>query len=413
MEDNYTYILNLKYQLETEYYRLKSQYSYFNDMDINNIMNYYDDINIKIKNLQLEDNKLIQLYLLENDIEKLLSEYNDGIYGVINYIKSDNNLLIKYITDKHVEYYNKSNLVKKIIDKNKFTETGINESYGIVFIYEKNNNQLNNLNKVYLLKNGDIDYLNDNNSDEEDDNIITKIYEFGQKIILKEIIYDSSFEKDENNKELEELKQKQLLMDNIIRFNKKYKKYIEDNIKSEEIKKMLINHNFIKMLVKKVISPINKQYDITNILNYDFENKLSNIKFSNKLEQIDYDNFIINHFNDNIEDIIININELYNIDNRLNSYLYIIVDILFRIYIDLNQNNKSYCLSKDLINYFDFTSLLTEPDSNTNSLKRRHWINLLDSNDKKKIISSLLILINSKTKTLDNTFRYFESLFNF
>jgi len=413
MEDNYTYILNLKYQLETEYYRLKSQYSYFNDMDINNIMNYYDDINIKIKNLQLEDNKLIQLYLLENDIEKLLSEYNDGVYGVINYIKSDNNLLIKYITDKHVEYYNKSNLVKKIIDKNKFTETGINESYGIVFIYEKNNNQLNNLNKVYLLKNGDIDYLNDNNSDEEDDNIITKIYEFGQKIILKEIIYDSSFEKDENNKELEELKQKQLLMDNIIRFNKKYKKYIEDNIKSEEIKKMLINHNFIKMLVKKVISPINKQYDITNILNYDFENKLSNIKFSNKLEQIDYDNFIINYFNDNIEDIIININELYNIDNRLNSYLYIIVDILFRIYIDLNQNNKSYCLSKDLINYFDFTSLLTEPDSNTNSLKRRHWINLLDSNDKKKIISSLLILINSKTKTLDNTFRYFESLFNF
>lgn len=411
MEDNYTYILNLKYQLETEYYRLKSQYSYFNDFDINNIMKYYDDISIKINNIQLEDNKLVQLYLLENDIENVLSEYNDGIYGIINYMKSDNDLLIKYIADKNVEYHNKSAIVKKIIDNNKFTETAINESYGIIFMYEKNNNQLNNLNKVYLLKNGDINYLN-NNLDEDDDIIITKIYEFGQKIILKEIIYNSTFEKDENNKELEELKQKHSLMSNIIRFYKKYKKYIEDNIKSEEIKNMLINHNFIKVLVKKVISPINKQYDITNILNYDFENKLSNIKFSNKLEQYDYDNFIVNHFNDSIEDIIININELYNIDNRLNTYLYIIIDILFRIYVDLSQNNKSYCLSKNLTNYFDFTSLLTEPDSSTNSLKRRHWVNLLDSNDNKKITSSLLILINSKTKTLDNTFKYFESLFN-
>ena len=127
-------------------------------------------------------------FLSNVDIENLLLEYEDGTYGILNYFnKNPNpNKIIEFIIDNNYEYYNKQSIINKLIKDNKI----IDKSYGILFLYTKNDKSIVDLKKVYLLKNNDINYLN---SDDTDEQIITKIYEFGTKIILKEEIYDNNF----------------------------------------------------------------------------------------------------------------------------------------------------------------------------------------------------------------------------
>jgi hypothetical protein len=81
------------------------------------------------------------------------------------------------------------------------------------------------------------------------------------------------------------------------------------------------------------------------------------------------------------------------------------------MYIDNYLGYKSYCLSKSLLEYLKFSNLLSDPETNTITLKRRHWNQLLETKDNKKIISSILYLIKTKTHTLDETFKYFELIF--
>jgi hypothetical protein len=48
-------------------------------------------------------------------------------------------------------YHNKDSIVNKIIKNNKFTDEAKSESYGILFMYEKNDGELDDLNKKAIL----------------------------------------------------------------------------------------------------------------------------------------------------------------------------------------------------------------------------------------------------------------------
>ena len=114
---------------------------------------------------------------------------------------------------------------------------------------------------------------------------------------------------------------------------------------------------------------------------------------------------------DTIDIIIDNALELYSLDIKFRPYMNILFEILIRIYIDNHLGYKSFCLSKSLIEYLKFSNLLSDPETNTLTLKRRHWNQLLETKDYKKIISSILYLIKTKTNNLDQTFKYFETIF--
>jgi len=264
-ENIYEYILGQKQLIEMECLKINTQLQ-IDSIFPENITQLIEQINDQHKNKTLEleylNNELAneeaerkkkkkiqtnKMFLSFEDIVEILSSYDDGIYGVINYYKINktinetkaNEMLIKYISDKKFEYYNKPAIVKKIIEKGKFTESATEDQYGFVFMYEKNDDDIVDLNKVYLLKNGDINFINkqssdnseksdndkDNDEDNQDDNdlIITKIYNFvsEKKIVLKEIIYESTFESasDEIDETLHSDKEKQ-------------KKQLEDDIKN-------------------------------------------------------------------------------------------------------------------------------------------------------------------------------------
>ncbi len=393
MEDIYQFILNQRHIIENKYYELKSQYIMFNDLDINNINEYYE--NLSNKEINKDPNNL---YFSDNDIHKLLETYDDGIYGIINYYPNfSNDKLFKYIKRNEMSYHNKESIVNKLIKNNKFTEDAINEYYGIVFMYEKDNKEINDLSKVYLLKNGDIQNINE---DVEDEKVLTKIYEFGKKITLKEIIYDT----DENDEIIN-------LLEPLYKINKKYKKYLDENIKSSELRDTLNNFSFIKNLLRKISDPSKKTLSVQDVMKYNFMDKLTKIKISNRLDKSEYDVLIEKYFDENIIKLTDDMIESYDIDGEFKPYLYILFEILIRIYIDNHLGNKSYCLSKNLTEYFNFSTLFSEPTTLTISLKRRYWNQLLETKDTKKILSSLLMLINNKTESLDMTLKYLESLY--
>ena len=434
MEDINLFIINQRHLIENEYYQLKTNSNDFNKLDICNISSYYDDINKEILdiNKQIEIDKQIDkkdknnnsLFLILEDIEKLLDSFNNGIYGIINYYKNndvnDINKLIKYLTKSNFEYYNKSTIVNKLIKNGKPTQELKDESYGIVFLYKKENNEIESLNKVYLLKNGDITNMNNSHEEEEEeDKIITKIYEFGNKIVLKEIIYESNINlindiDNDSIKKRDELESKRVKLDNLLKMIKKYYKYLDENIKSIEIRDFLSNFNFIKNFIKKISDPSKQQLKIDDVLKMDFSEKLLNIKISNRLDISEYNSQINLYFDESIEDITNTVLESYDINSHFKPYILILFDILFRIHIDIHLGNKSYCLSKSYSDYFDFNFILSEPATVSSTLRRRYWNQLLEDeieDSTKKIITSLLMLIKNKTYTIDDTLKYLDQMY--
>lgn len=511
-ENIYEYVLGQKHLIEMESLKLNSQYQISNIFP-DTINEHYDQLNKSIElvtnelnNLkeieeervrmieklrlieierkreererEKEDKKINNMFLSFEYIKNMLSTLPNGTYGVINYYYDNNNTnsvlctehVLNFISEKKIEYYNKPLIVKKLIDINidkkkkkyKFTDLAIEEAYGFVFLYTKDNNEITDLNKVYLLKNGDINFINkkllnqtdakeDAESDEEDDddeidNIITKIYNFvsDKKIVLKEIIYESNFQTNYNlfstlddttdktsidttttldtttianitniENKLNDLKSKKKDYEVFIKLIKKYKKYLNDNVKSEDIKETLNNFTTLKTLVKKISDPTKHILDINNLMNYNWSNKFNNIKISNKYNESEYNNLIIKYFDENIIDIVNNLLDTYNLNILFKKYMYVFIELLIRIYIDdyivKNEQNHSYCLRKDLCDYLNLASVMSEPDTQTQTLKKRYWTNALESEDNKRIITCLINIINSKTHTLDQTLKYLSS----
>jgi len=411
MEDINIYLLTVRQSIELEYYKLKSEDDITNKLEINNIITIYDNIQDEInnENNRLEKINIDTLFLSNVDIENLLLEYGDGTYGILNYFnKNPNpNKIIEFIIDNNYEYYNKQSIINKLIKDKKITA----ESYGILFLYTKNDKSIVDLKKVYLLKNNDINYLN---SDDTDEQIITKIYEFGTKIILKEEIYDNNFKSNIDlklNEEIIRLTNEKKKVEIIYKLIKKYNKCIEENIKQPDIKQLFNNFLFVNTLIKKISDPLNKKLNIQDIIKFNYSKILDQVKISNRLEQSDYDTIIERHLDDSLDQLIDNTLNIYNIEMKFRPYLNLLFELLIRIYIENHLGYKSFCLSKSLIEYLKFSNLLSDPETNTLTLKRRHWNQLLDTKDNKKIISSILFLIKTRTHTLEDTFKYFELIF--
>jgi hypothetical protein len=467
MEDIYTFALGQKHHIETEYFNIKSNdIDTFSDLDIKNISTYYENLILSIENCNkqitdIEINKKKQLddfkaktklsknkflTINQNIIEQLLSKYDNGIYGIINYFASHSDeQLIKFIISKQYEYNNKPTIISKLIKNGTFTSEAKLDAYGIIFMYEKSEDEISDLHKVHLLKNGNIYKLNNSGSEEEeedeldseteseiDDKIGTKVYEFGTKIVLKEIIYESELnrltkmiESDESTNnfieesedevqikiKLEQLTNKKSKLENLYKIDKKYKKYLFDNVKSSDINELLQSFTFVKSLLKKIADPSKQQLDIKNLLKHDFSNNFEHLKISNRLDRPEYDSLIEKYFDSDTEQLTLNILELYDINNKFKPYLSTLFEILSRIYIDDHLGLKSYCLNKNLAEYFNFSAMMAEPDTQTTTLKRRHWTQLFETSDPKKVITSILILIKTKTKSIDQTLKYFETLY--
>lgn len=385
MEDLYQFILIQRQLIEKECYKL----NIFPD----NIISNDDNPN----NLFLSLNKIKHILIDNEDLD-------NGIYGLINYNKShDNDLLIKYIVDNNMEYHNKPGIVKKLIQDNKFTEEANNNLYGFLFMYEKKDGEIIDLNKVFLLKGSDIESLNE--SEDTDDKIITKLYEINSKIVLTDIIYSSVYESYNVRDDDKELNKK---LYNMI---EKYKKYVNDNVRNDDIREVLNNFSFIKTLLKKITDPTKRILNISDYLKYDFSKDLTNIKLSNRLDKMEYDNLIIKYFDDTLEVVTNNIFETHDLNKEFRKYMTILMEITLRIFVDINLKNNTYCLSKNLTGYLNNSVMLSEPAIQSVSLKRRYWTQLLGSNDIKNIVCNLLNLIILKTKTIEDTIKYLTSLF--
>ena len=385
MEDLYQFILIQRQLIEKECYKL----------------NTFPENNIKV-----EDNPE-DLFISFAKIKHILTDNQDltnGIYGLINYNKShDNDILIKYIVNNNMEYHNKPGIVKKLIQDNKFTEEANNNSYGFLFMYEKKDGEIIDLNKVFLLKGSDIKSLNEN--EDSDDKIITKLYEINAKIVLTDIIYSSVYES-YNVRDDDKEPNKKLY--NMI---EKYKKYVNENVKNEDIREVLNNFSFIKTLLKKIADPTKRILNINDYLKYDFSKDLTNIKLSNRLDKTEYDNLIIKYFDDTLDTITNNIFETHDLNKEFRKYMTILMEITLRIFVDINLKNNTYCLSKNLTEYLNNSVMLSEPAIQSVSLKRRYWTQLLGSNDTKNIVCNLLNLLILKTKTIEETIKYLTSLF--
>jgi hypothetical protein len=152
-------------------------------------------------------------------------------------------------------------------------------------------------------------------------------------------------------------------------------------------------------------------FALFNFLKHDFSNKFDHVKISNRLDQPEYEELIEKYFDLDIEQLTISTLELYDINSKFKPFFNILFDILARMYIDDHLGMKSYCLNKNLAEYFNLSTIMAEPDTPTITLKRRHWNQLLDTSDQKKIITGILILLNSKTGSIHQTLKYFEHLY--
>jgi hypothetical protein len=385
MEDLYQFILIQRQLIEKECYKLNT---------------FPENIVIK------EDNPN-DLFISFANIKHILTDNQDlgnGIYGLINYNKSHNNdLLIKHIIDNNMEYHNKPSIVKKLIQNNILTEEANNDSYGFLFMYEKRDGEIIDLKKVFLLKGSDIESLNEN--EDTDDKIITKLYEFNAKIVLTDIIYSSVYDSyNVKNDDIEPTKK----LYNMI---EKYKKYVNDNVRNEDIREVLNNFSFIKTLLKKIADPTKRILNISDYLKYDFSKDLTNIKLSNRLDKTEYDNLIVKYFDDTLDVLTNNIYETSDLNKEFRKYMTILMEITLRVFVDVNLKNNTYCLSKNLTEYLNNSVMLSEPAIQSVSLKRRYWTQLLGSNDTKNIVCNLLNLLILKTKTIEETIKYLTSLF--
>ena len=412
MEDINIYLISLRQQIEIEYYKLKNNNV---NIEINQIIESIDNLNksICMEEQSIEEVKSNNLFLTDSDIEKLLIDYDDGTYGILNYTNNlTDDKLIEYIIKNKFEFNNKPTIINKLILNNKLTNQATTESYGVLFLYVKNDLVINNINKVHLLKTNSITYLNQD--EDQEDRLITKIYEFGDKITLKDAIYNSTFEISELNQhdtKLNKLIIEKKQLEPLYKLVKKYNKYIDDNIEQPDIKNLYLNFSFVNMLIKRLKSNTLTKLNIDQIINFNYTDILDRIKVSNRLEQSDYDSIIERYFDQSIDEIIDNTLPSYNLDSKFRPYLNILFEILIRLYIDNHLEYKSFCLSISLLEYLKFSSLLSDPETNTTTLKRRHWNQLLETKDNKKIIASILYLLKTKTNTIQNTFKYFESIF--
>ncbi len=397
MEENSNYLLNYKHKIER---MLLLHNKKFDDM--------------------LESKTKKQLFILnDEDVNDILSneEYETGIYGFINY---QIDLKIDKLLDRSYTFYNKASVIKKVLDikNNNLTEEGNKNNYGFLQLYEKTENEIKNIKQYYLLKNGNINYLNnsDNKSiilkDLPDEYIITKIYKFiNDKIMLLTVMTKKDYYIEDNDN-IEYVKYFNIVKQ-MCGTNEKALKYLLDFDSIYRYRKIINKDNN------------NGNMDIDDVLDFNFSKYIDNIKINNKYESKEYENILLNNLNADIDDINNDINEKYNI-TELKDTFKILFEILFRMYIEISNNSLneqvnvsgtrgiSYCLSKKLVSYIPINMNGIYSQYTSKILIDRHWKRLLnygDTNiciDSKEIINTCFSML--KTMTLRNILEFVEEM---
>jgi len=354
--------------------------------------------------------------MVENsDADDILSDdtYLDGTYGFLNY---QLNLQYDELLNKNYTFNNKPSIVKKIIKNNMFTEEGIEQKYGILQLYSKENKIITNLNKYYLLKGGDINFINSSthqtiNIDSLDNEfIITKIYKIDVKICLHTIFTKEEFfvsSVDDNSSEP------------YIKYDKTIKQLCSSNTK---LLNYMFNFDHIYKFNKIMDDgSIEESYDINDVLNHDFSKYIENIRISNKYKTDEYNNLLNKYYSMSIDDIHLEICNRFHFIDKIIPCIKILINILFRMYIDItlssgkNIYNIPYNLHKDIIQYIPSGKCIFE-QVNKQALIDRHWKkilclnnnNNLSNDDIKVVIQSIFHML--KTNTLSDVLTYLNNL---
>lgn len=346
-----------------------------------------------IELLLLKSNKKYDDYLINNssfeskkcmvelkDVNDILYDdyYESGIYGFLNY-----QLNLKYdeMLKKNYEFLNKPSIVKKLIDTNNFklTNEAIEQNYGILELYEKvvftprsknlgDDISIVELKKYYLLKNSDINIVNESSYDTinikllPSDFIVTKIYKLDNKPKLLNVMTKQDYIVEQNN-------------DIFIKYDKMIKQMCVDN------KKMLnymLNFDNIYKLCKLNDCLENDNFNLSDLLEFDFSKYIDDIKTTNNYDMQEYNELIEKYYGLTLDDLFDEINEKYIIMEKTKPAIKIVLELMIRIFIDIKLNNKKFNLSKSILKYLP-SSKEIDPYVNLKSqiLIDRHWRNLL------------------------------------
>jgi sulfur relay (sulfurtransferase) DsrF/TusC family protein len=233
--------------------------------------------------LNSDYDKFYDKYIInEDNIEYILDDtFEEGIYGILIYqfdLKYD-----KILNSDNITFHNKQNIVKKLLNNNDLNDYAREQNYGILELYKIDENNIINLNKFFLLKNGNINHINNTSFDEinldnlANDFIITKIY----KIEDNNIIYKNSINKIH-------------FINNVLK-DYKFINYesLLNNIHNNRIIHHMSNFESIEML-KNINNNIyeNDIFLLDDVLSFDFSNVIDKIKISNKYLKENY-HFII------------------------------------------------------------------------------------------------------------------------
>ena len=402
MEENSNYLLNYKHKIER--------------MMISH--------NKKFENM-LENKTKEQLFILnDKDVNDILSneEYDNGVYGFINY---QTDLKIDKLLNKGYTFYNKACIIKKVLDikNNNFKEDGLKNNYGFLQLYEKTDSEIKNINQYYLIKNGNINYLNNSDNtkivlkDLPDEYIVTKIYKFvNDKIMLLTVMTKKDYYIEEEIDNIEYIKYFNIVKQ-MCGTNERALRYLLDFDNIYKYRKIINKDN------------INANMDIDDILDFNFGKYIDNIKINNKYNVKEYDNILLNNFNFDIDEISNEINEKYDM-MELKDIFQIFFEILFRMYVEISNNisqdkshlscnsinirSISYCLSKRLVFHIPININGIYSQYTSKILIDRHWKKLLnygDTNsniDTKEIINTCFSML--KNMTLRNILEYVEEM---
>ena len=308
-----------------------------------------------------------------DDVKDIISgdDWSDGVYGFLNYQLdlNYNKLLERGYT-----------LNKKSIN----LEDAIRQNYGVLELFIKTNHDIKNVNKYHLIKDGNINIINNTNykiinvDELEDDFIITKIY----KIEPKKIIHITNMTKneyiieDDTNKQFIDYHNK---MVGLYGNNKKMLDYVFNFDSIYKLK------NIIKMDINI--------YNPDDIMDFNFKNIICNVKISNRYSVNEYNDLINKFYGQNYDDIFQTIIKTYKINNNIKDAFKIVLEILMRLYIDHFAYGTSYCLNKNLITYIP---LEDDPYlQSKETMVRRYCKKILLSGK----IDDIIILIFQKLKT--------------
>lgn len=324
----------------------------------NNIISNNIDI---INNFILLNHYNNKFFINNNFIKSLLESYDDGIYGILNYSLSFNNNNIFINNNEFINYQIKNKITKNIEKllnetKNKLTNEAFDQNYGLLELYKKENDEIINIQQIYILQNGSIKHLNDlDDNNLIDIEIITKIYHFDNNKIKHIRTIDREDIDDIDDIDNNNIK---LLLDiiNKRKDNLEYEYKINELINlthyNDETKKYILCRDYDIELLEKLTNPVNQHIDYKDIMDIKLDFEILNPLINKNKEE--YDKLWFINYGKDIKEIITIILDKYTFDNKIKSHITNVMEILLRYYLYINKKINNFSIEKRLYDLYLF-----------------------------------------------------------